>query len=122
MFGQRSAAGGALVASETIALGDPAATQTPENRSAGNVLSQVDLLVGTVIAVAMAIAFTRLSSGWSLTVTFVPGVVFSWLVFAWMYAARIELPRADRFGPLFFAALAIQFLHFAEEFGTGFRT
>jgi hypothetical protein len=85
-------------------------------------LSKRDLVIGTVIALAMASVFVTLSSGRSLLVTFVPGVAFAWAVFVWLYVRQIPLPRADAFVPLFFAALGIQFVHFAEEFLTDFRT
>ena len=86
-----------------------------------NTLSARDVVVGTAIAVVMATLFVSLSGGLSLIVTFVPGLVFAWLVFLWLYFRRIELPSSDRFLPVFFGALAIQFLHFAEEYVTGFR-
>ena len=44
-----------------------------------DVLSKKDFVIGTVIALVMATIFTLLSSGMSLIVTFVPGIVFSWL-------------------------------------------
>ena len=90
--------------------------------SDGRTVSKRDFAIGTIIAIAMATAFATLSHGRSLWVTFLPGLGFAWLVFAWMQVRRIELPRAEKFAPLFFAVLAIQFLHFAEEFMTGFRT
>ena len=79
-----------------------------------------DLVVGTAIALVMATAFTRLSSGMSLIVTFVPGMILTWLTFLWMYRTRAHMPPGSEFLPVFFAALAVQFLHFAEEFTTGF--
>jgi hypothetical protein len=90
--------------------------------AADRTLSKSDLAIGTGIALAMVIAFTLLSSGWSLIVTFVPGAIFAWLAYLWMFARKVELPRAETFVPLFFTALAIQSLHFAEEFVTNFRT
>lgn len=93
---------------------------TPAGRSDG-VVSGTDFIIGTAIAIVMATAFTLLSHGASLLVTFVPGVAFAWLVFAWMYAAKTTLPDIDAFVPWFFATLAVQFLHFAEEYNTGFQ-
>jgi hypothetical protein len=70
----------------------------------------------------MAIGFIRIGSGRSLLVTFVPGVAVSGLVSVWMYVGHIELPSRECFVPIFFAALVVQFLHFAEEFATDFKT
>jgi hypothetical protein len=85
-------------------------------------LSTRDLIIGTVIALIMGTIFISLSSGMSLIVTFVPGLVFTWLVFVWLYTKRISLPDASKFLPVFFVALSVQFIHFAEEFTTGFYT
>jgi hypothetical protein len=85
------------------------------------VLSQRDLIIGTVIALVMATAFTLLSSGLSLIVTFVPGIVATWLTYLWLYVNKRHLPNGAAFFPVFFVALAVQFIHFAEEFVTGFR-
>jgi hypothetical protein len=85
-------------------------------------MNTVDFVVGTAITLLMAAAFTRLSSGRSLLVTFVPGLTVSWLVLLWMYANHVGLPAADGFVPLFFGVLTVQFLHFAEEFATDFQT
>jgi hypothetical protein len=93
-----------------------------ENVAAGNVLSKKDLVMGTVIALVMAMIFTTMSSGRSLLVTFIPGLMVAWSIYVWMFLKKIELPTAGAFVPLFFAALAIQFLHFSEEFLTDFRT
>lgn len=91
-------------------------------RVAPSVLSIRDFVVGTVIALVMISFFTLVSSGRSLIVTFVPGVAMAWVVFFVIFARKIALPSADRFLPLFFVALAVQFLHFAEEYNTGFAT
>jgi hypothetical protein len=105
------------------AISIPADAGLADRQSAeGRTLSKRDFAIGTIIAIAMATAFATLSHGRSLWVTFLPGLGFAWLVFAWIFARSIELPRAEKFAPLFFAVLAIQFLHFAEEFMTGFRT
>ena len=87
-----------------------------------NVVGTKDFVIGTVIALVMATIFTLLSSGMSLIVTFVPGVVFSWLVYAWLFVKKVALPTSSTFLPLFFALLAVQFIHFAEEFVTGFSS
>jgi hypothetical protein len=83
-------------------------------------VSTTDFVIGTVIALVMGTIFTLLSSGLSLIVTFVPGVVVSWLLYAWLFVKKTPLPTSATFLPPFFVLLAIQFIHFAEEFATGF--
>lgn len=87
-----------------------------------NLLEKKDIIIGTVIALIMGTIFTWLSSGASLLVTFVPGLVVTWAVFLWMYVKKRELPSSGEFLPIFFAALSVQFIHFAEEYTTGFYT
>ena len=41
------------------------------------ILSKKDLLIGTIIAIFIGTMFTLLSSGMSLIVTFVPGIVLA---------------------------------------------
>lgn len=89
-------------------------------QSPGHTLSKADLVVGSAIAFTMMLAFARFSSGASLRVTFVPGMAVSWLTFLWLYHRQIDLPEATRLVPVFFTTLVIQFIHFAEEFATGF--
>ena len=94
-----------------------------ENKTTpGETLEKKDFIIGTVIALVMGSTFTLLSSGKSLLVTFVPGIAITWLTFAWLYKKQIKLPDGPAFFPLFFATLAWQFIHFAEEFTTGFRS
>jgi hypothetical protein len=82
-------------------------------------LNRMELIVGTIIAIIMAAAFT-IAGGLPLVITFVPGVALSWLVFLRMYINKTEFPEGEVFLPFFFATLAWQFLHFNEEFRTGF--
>src|SRR5688572_10162670 len=85
-------------------------------------LSRRDFVIGSAIALAMVASFALISSGLSLIVTFVPGVAFSWLIYARMRLTRTSAPASPLFLPIYFATLAAQFLHFAEEYLTGFRT
>jgi lipoprotein signal peptidase len=78
-----------------------------------------DLVAGTIIALLMGIFFT-LVGGKPLVVTFVPGLVVSWLIFVGMYHEQRPLPVGSMFFPIYFATLAWQFLHFTEEYLTGF--
>jgi len=91
---------------------------TSEDRA----ISKRDLLPGTLIALTMAVGFWLASHGSSLKVTFIPGVAATWLLFAWCYRSRLQLPPVNKFLPAFCCVLAVQFIHFTEEFITGFRT
>jgi hypothetical protein len=82
-------------------------------------LERKDLIVGTIIAILMASIFT-LVGGKPLVVTFVPGIVVSWLIFLRIYLKRTNLPEGSTFLPIYFTTLAWQFIHFNEEFLTGF--
>jgi hypothetical protein len=85
-------------------------------------IAKRDIVPATVIALTMAVGFWLASHGASLKVTFVPGVVATWLLFAWCYRSRLQLPTVNKFLPAFCCVLAVQFIHFTEEFVTGFRT
>lgn len=82
-------------------------------------LSSSDFAIGTVIAGIMAIIFV-LVGGTPLVATFIPSLFVAWLTFLVMYWKRRPLPRGTVFLPLFMLGLAWQFLHFNEEFATGF--
>jgi hypothetical protein len=82
-------------------------------------LERKDLIVGTAIAILMAIIFSSLG-GKPLLVTFVPGLAVSWLIFLRLYLTRTALPEGSAFFPIYFLTLAWQFVHFTEEFLTGF--
>ncbi len=71
-------------------------------------LTKRDFLLGTLIATTMAIGFSRASHGWSLIVTFVPGVVGAWFLFAWYRRRQIELPPVESFLPAFAVVLAVE--------------
>jgi hypothetical protein len=83
-------------------------------------LTTGDLAAGAVIAVLMMGVFAFISSGASLIVTFGVGILFACAVLLLMWRKGAPLPAAERFLPVYFLALAMQFLHFTEEFTTGF--
>jgi len=83
-------------------------------------LSRNDLAVASVLVVLMAVAFT-VAGGKPLVVTFVVGLVGVAVLLVAMYRGRNELPLPLSYYPIFFGTLAWQFIHFAEEFRTGFR-
>jgi hypothetical protein len=82
-------------------------------------LTRTDLMAGSAIALAMACIFTWIG-GRPLFFTFVPGLVATWIIFAWMHARQVELPNGSTLYPFYFGVLAWQFVHFTEEFTTGF--
>lgn len=51
---------------------------------------------------------------------FVPGVMVTFFVYLKTY--RIKMPEASKVFPLYLLALALQFLHFTEEYLRGFTT
>jgi len=59
------------------------------------------------------------SSGISLIVTFVPGVIAALLFY--FFTVFKKQPEPDNILPLYLLGLGIQFLHFAEEYMTGFN-
>jgi len=83
-------------------------------------LSRQDLGIGTGIALAMAGLFVW-AGGQALLSTFVPGLLVTWAIFFWMHLKQLALPEGRTLYPLYFGVLAWQFLHFSEEFMTGFR-
>lgn len=79
---------------------------------------RVAIATATVMAIAMIVVFWVFSSGWSLRLTFVPGVVLAYGLFLLTVARKPPAP--ERLLPLYLLALAVQMLHFAEEYVTGF--
>jgi len=78
-----------------------------------------NIVVPILIAIGMISVFSYFSSGLSLIVTFVPGVILA-LIFYFLTVYKRQ-PEPDRILPLYLLALGIQFLHFAEEYITGFN-
>ncbi len=78
-----------------------------------------NIIIPILISTGMITAFSYFSSGLSLIVTFVPGVVLA-LIFYFLTIFKKQ-PEPDRVLPIYLLALGIQFLHFAEEYVTGFN-
>lgn len=74
--------------------------------------------MATVMAVVMIVVFWVFSSGWSLRLTFVPGVVIAYVLF--LLTVTRKAPAPERLLPIYLLAVAVQMLHFAEEYVTGF--
>jgi hypothetical protein len=81
--------------------------------------TRADLGRALAIAAVMAGIFTWLG-GLPLVVTFDVGLVVVAAVLVWLRRTGTELPEATRYYPVFLATLAWQFIHFTEEFSTGF--
>lgn len=77
-----------------------------------------NLLLPTLMAIGMIGAFSYFSSGLSLIVTFVPGVVLAYGLYL-RTCYRVN-PVAEQLVPVYFLSLGVQMLHFAEEHYTHF--
>jgi hypothetical protein len=75
--------------------------------------------IPSAMAAGSIAVFSRMSHGNTLRYTFVPTMAASWLLY--MTSLRRRQPDLDRLMPLYFIALAWQFVHFVEENQTGFR-
>jgi hypothetical protein len=96
-----------------------ASKDTEHYRVTSRTLETKDFGIGTVIVIFMAVLFA-LVGGKPLIVTFIPGLVVSWLIYLWMYRNKTKLPEWSTFSPIYFLTLAWQFIHFTEEYLTGF--
>lgn len=76
------------------------------------------IIIATLMALAMITVFWLFSSGWSLRLTFIPGVVLAYALL--LLTVRRKAPDSTSLLPLYLLALAVQMLHFAEEYVTGF--
>ncbi|PSL44713.1 hypothetical protein CLV51_10585 [Chitinophaga niastensis] len=85
-----------------------------------NIISKKDFLIGTVIVIIMATIFTIIG-GLPLIVTFVVSLLFTWIAFLYLFIKKTTLPSLSSFLPFYFITFAWQFIHFNEEFYTGFR-
>ncbi len=83
-------------------------------------VSRRDIAVGTFLALIIGSTFV-LIGGRPLIVTFIPGLVVAWTIFAWLYVSQTTLPKGGNLYPLYYAVFAWQFIHFFEEYLTGFR-
>ena len=108
-----------------VILGDPPRQKMNKlfdiEKSKNQRLTKTDFVIGTIIACMLLTIWIIGSSGMSLIATFVPGLVFAWLLFAFLYFKQIELPDYNVFLPLYFLTLGWQFIHFTEEFMTNFK-
>jgi len=66
-----------------------------------------------MIAILLMVSSTLVT-----VLVFIPGVIFSYIFY--LFTAYKQTPDPERILPLYLLALGIQFLHFAEEYLTGF--
>ncbi len=72
-----------------------------------------------LLVASMAIVLLIWSSKWlPIVIVFVPGVVLAFVVY--LFTFYKHPPEPGKLLPLYLLALGIQFLHFAEEYVTGF--
>ena len=71
-----------------------------------------------LIALSLTVLFWVFSSGWSLRVTFVPGMIATiWLYLRFMRGRNLSSPFLNE---LYLLGIAWQLIHFAEEYLTRF--
>ncbi|NOJ70448.1 hypothetical protein [Paenibacillus alvei] len=85
-------------------------------------IKKKDVVIATFLSAFLFLLFCYLSSGYELIVTFALGIVFAYLIFITLYRRKIEPSEPLQVLPFFFGVLAWQFIHFSEEFSTGFAT
>lgn len=85
-------------------------------------IKKKDVVIATFLSAFLFLLFCYLSSGYELIVTFALGIVFAYSIFITLYRRKIEPSEPLQVLPFFFGVLAWQFIHFSEEFSTGFAT
>lgn len=85
-------------------------------------IKKKDVVIATFLSAFLFLLFCYLSSGYELIVTFALGIVFAYSIFITLYRRKIEPSESLQVLPFFFGVLAWQFIHFSEEFSTGFAT
>jgi hypothetical protein len=83
-------------------------------------INRRSFVLGSLIALALAGVVASMGSGCSLVTLQLPGLFCAWAVFAWMYVRQCELPAAGDVLPVFFSAMAMHLVLFAEEFVSDF--
>jgi Protein of unknown function with HXXEE motif len=77
-----------------------------------------DILIPLLIGIGMIIIFFLVSLNLSTVLVFIPGVLITYIFY--IKTCYKKAPNPDRILPLYLLALGIQFIHFAEEYVTGF--
>lgn len=76
------------------------------------------ILIPLFIAIAMIAIFWIVSSTISSVIVFIPGVIVSYILY--LNTFYKNTPSPERILPIYLLALAIQFIHFTEEYLTDF--
>lgn len=79
-----------------------------------------DAILPGVMTLILEATFAYLSPGLSLIVTFVPAIILAYVCY--LLTSFRQMPDPSRVLPVYLVAFGVQFLHFAEEFSTGFYT
>ena len=77
-------------------------------------------VIASIIAVSCIVLLYLVSLRLSVVLVFIPAVIISYLVY--LKTFEKGLPVMDRIIPLYLFTLGWQFIHFLEEFLTGFET
>lgn len=77
-----------------------------------------NIIVPTLIALFLISGFIYYSPGLALIVTFVPAMVIAYVCY--LFTSLKYEHKAERVLPIYLFALAVQMLHFSEEFVGGF--
>ncbi len=83
-------------------------------------LTRTQMWLALAATAAMALTFTLLG-GLPLIVTFDVGLLGVAAILVLNHLGETAFPEAQAYYPVYFATLAWQFVHFIEEFMTGFR-
>jgi len=83
-------------------------------------MKQPKFLVPTAFLIIMVIAFCTVSKGLSMILTFVPGLILSYIFY--LLTVYRKVPEHKGILPLFLLGIGWQGIHFAEEFLNGYQT
>lgn len=81
---------------------------------------QPSLTIPLLISIVAIVLFISTAQTMTVVWVFVPGMIVTFLVYLRTY--RVKMPEPAAILPLYLVALAIQFLHFTEEYLTDFTT
>ncbi|WP_424931288.1 hypothetical protein [Amaricoccus macauensis] len=83
-------------------------------------IDRMSFVAGSVLALLLAGLFVEIRSEFSLAAMQLPGLLFAWALFAWMYLKQTQLASPSDVLPIYFAAIAVYCINFAEQFTTDF--
>jgi len=77
-----------------------------------------DMLIPLIMGIGMIVIALVVSSSLPIVVVFIPGVIITFFVYLKTFYRKT--PEAGNILPLYLLALGFQFIHFLEEYVTGF--